>query len=116
MTINVYAKAGESLQQIGGELPGGWVTMISQRPEGDYIASDDGEWVIRQSTYAEELAELNRKYSSRRLGLCQAWLVAGVAGGADEATIKTEVSVEIDSLDAKYVVDVNNLKHKHGVV
>ena len=42
---NVYAQPGQSMQQVGGDCPDGWVVMTGQRPEGDYVANEAGEWV-----------------------------------------------------------------------
>ncbi|MGY3876350.1 hypothetical protein ACW5WK_02715 [Aeromonas enteropelogenes] len=43
----IYAKPGDSSQQFGGKCPDGWVQMQSKRPDGDYVAKENGEWVIR---------------------------------------------------------------------
>lgn len=43
---NVYAKPGESLQQIGGACPSGWIQMQGPRPSPEYIAREDGVWAI----------------------------------------------------------------------
>lgn len=43
--MNVYAKAGESLQQIGGDCPPGCACMNGERPGRDYIANEAGEWI-----------------------------------------------------------------------
>lgn len=41
----VFARPGESLQQIGGSCPDDWVTMESVRPEGDFLADATGKWI-----------------------------------------------------------------------
>lgn len=41
----VFAKVGQSLQQIGGDCPDGWVTMVSERPTTSHVATVSGEWV-----------------------------------------------------------------------
>ncbi|WP_122663496.1 hypothetical protein [Pseudomonas viridiflava] len=53
----VYAVVGQSHQQVGGDLPEGWVIMHYQRPLGDdqyesndYTAQADGTWAITAST------------------------------------------------------------------
>ncbi|MGU5678108.1 hypothetical protein [Aeromonas allosaccharophila] len=41
----VFAKPGESQQQLGGCSPDGWVEMESERPAGDdWVASANGKW------------------------------------------------------------------------
>ena len=59
----IYAKIGESLQQIGGECPDGFIVMQSQRPDGDFIAEADGTWVNPNKLLT--LAELQDQAWSR---------------------------------------------------
>lgn len=40
----VFAEVGQSLQQIGGDCPDGWIEMSEPRPHSDYVASADGNW------------------------------------------------------------------------
>ncbi|MDD4599610.1 hypothetical protein SDC9_04128 [bioreactor metagenome] len=40
----IYAKVGESFQQVGGSCPDGFIEMQSERPGVDYVAKDDGTW------------------------------------------------------------------------
>lgn len=42
--MQVFAMPGESLQQIGGDCPEGWVVMNDQRPDVGCIARADGTW------------------------------------------------------------------------
>lgn len=42
--MQVFAMPGESLQQIGGDCPEGWVVMNDQRPDVGSIARADGTW------------------------------------------------------------------------
>lgn len=43
--MNIYAKVGESFQQIGGECPKGFIVMQSERPDAEHIAKEDGTWI-----------------------------------------------------------------------
>ena len=43
--MNIYAKVGESFQQIGGTCPEDCIEMKTQRPDGFYIAGADGQWI-----------------------------------------------------------------------
>lgn len=52
--MQVFAQPGESLQQVGGECPDGWVTMDSHRPEPQYVAAADGAWIARPSMPSTE--------------------------------------------------------------
>ncbi len=42
--MQVFAMPGESLQQVGGECPEGWVVMQEQRPDVGFVAQADGTW------------------------------------------------------------------------
>lgn len=43
----IYAIVGDSFQQVGGPCPAGMIEMKDFRPEGDYVASETGEWIPR---------------------------------------------------------------------
>lgn len=42
--MQVFAMPGESLQQVGGDCPEGWVVMQEQRPDVGFVAQADGSW------------------------------------------------------------------------
>lgn len=42
--MKVFAEVGQSLQQVGGECPDGWIVMQGQRPEAYMLAQADGTW------------------------------------------------------------------------
>lgn len=44
--ISVYAEVGASLQQIGGDIPDGWIVMQGERPTPEHVANELGEWVL----------------------------------------------------------------------
>lgn len=46
--MSIFAEVGESLQQIGGECPAGWVLMQGARPGNDYVAAEDGTWIAME--------------------------------------------------------------------
>lgn len=41
----VFAEVGQSLQQVGGECPAGWIEMSEQRTNPTDIADANGNWV-----------------------------------------------------------------------
>lgn len=43
--MQVFAMPGESLQQVDGDCPEGWVVMQEQRPVFGLVARADGSWV-----------------------------------------------------------------------
>lgn len=69
--MKIYAKVGESLQQIGGQCPLGFIEMDSQRPtEGHWVAREGGVWgrdfsiniKLRQEAYKMESDPLGFEY------------------------------------------------------
>lgn len=61
--MQVFAKPGESLQQVGGERLPGWIEMQEQRPEIGCIAMPDGTW-----TTSAPSAPVNAMSCTRRQG------------------------------------------------
>ena len=49
----VIAEVGQSLQQIGGDCPDGWIEMSEQRPDASSIAQADGTWVSPPPEYRQ---------------------------------------------------------------
>lgn len=41
---SVFAEVGNSLQQIGGDCPAGWIEMAGARPTNEHVALVDGTW------------------------------------------------------------------------
>lgn len=42
----IYAKVGESFQQIGGSCPSEYVQMQGERPTPQHVACENGTWVL----------------------------------------------------------------------
>jgi len=42
----IYAVIGDSAQTFSRECPVGMIEMQTSRPDGDYIAGADGQWII----------------------------------------------------------------------
>lgn len=49
----VFAEVGQSLQQVGGDCPDGWVEMQGQRPDVGYVANADGTWAAPAPVYRQ---------------------------------------------------------------
>lgn len=63
--MSVYARVGESLQQIGGDCPEGWVVMTGERPTPDHTASPEGSWELTVDRVRQRLtAENNAAYEA----------------------------------------------------
>lgn len=49
--VKVFAEVGQSLQQIGGDCPDGWIEMSEQRSSPHAVAQSDGTWVEPPPVY-----------------------------------------------------------------
>lgn len=96
--MQVFAIAGESLQQVGGDCPDGWVVMQGQRPEPNYIAQVDGSWV--------EPAQPVPSSCTRRQGLL-ALLAFGIKRADIEAQIEA-IEDEIEREQAQIEYEAND--------
>ena len=71
--MQVFAEVGQSLQQVGGECPEGWVVMQGQRPESGHIAQADGTWAASPPAYREMSSlEFLRLFDTERRAIKQA--------------------------------------------
>lgn len=66
---SVYASPGESVQQIGGECPEGWVGMRQGRPTLDHVANVLGEWVLPPPAVPESVTKYQCCVALTRHGL-----------------------------------------------
>ena len=60
----IYAKVGESFQQIGGSCPSGYIEMQGERPTPQHIACENGTWGLPQPTKEQQLAKLESDYKT----------------------------------------------------
>lgn len=49
----IFAEVGQSLQQIGGDCPAGWIEMSEQRPDALSVAQADGTWASPPPLYRQ---------------------------------------------------------------
>lgn len=94
MSFIVYAKAGDSFQQIGGECPAGFIKMNGLRPDGDYIAAESGEWIPKPPPSQDELISLALDEKDKKLAgahekisFWQAELQLGIISDSDKAEL-----------------------------
>lgn len=110
MQFIVYAKVGDSFQQVGGGCPAGFIQMNGLRPDGDYIAAEGGEWVPAPPPSQEELialaqAEKNKKldYAHGKTSFWIAELQLGIISDSDKA----ELIRWMNYIKALNVIDVS---------
>ena len=65
--MKVYAEAGSSFQQVGGECPTGWIAMQGERPTPDHVANADGQWSLPEPDYPVIIAA--RRYEAEVGGI-----------------------------------------------
>lgn len=97
--MQVFAKPGESLQQVGGECPDGWVVMNGQRPDIKSVATEDGIWEYptEETTNAERDRAKNVLNPLRDTFLNR---LSGIAMFSEDASIKNEcASLRLALLD-----------------
>lgn len=106
----VFAKLGESLQQIGGKCPDDWVEMVGPRPDGGgWVAGTTGTWVQYTPNQSEVLFNLTTDYNNDINELCSGMLSAllkdGIAMESKFSTIR-EASIQ---RKVKYLNDKSNI-------
>lgn len=111
----IYAKPGDSAQQFGGTCPDGWVQMQSERPDGDYVASETGEWVAKELTYAEARKALNEQFYSDRDSLGTALANVQLLDGAEQEARIQDLQLDYADLVTQYNADVTALQSQYGV-
>lgn len=62
----VFAEAGSSLQQIGGDCPEGWIVMQGERPTPEHVAQKDGSWALPDPDHLAAIAA--RRYEAETSG------------------------------------------------
>ena len=76
------------------------VFMNEERPEGDYIATKDGEWVIDKTP---ALDALTNEYRAERANLCEAYTTATMQGDTETAESVAADMADLDSwFDEEY--------------
>lgn len=107
----IYAKPGESAQQFGGTCHDGWVQMQGERPEGNYVASEDGQWIIKQQTKNELLAVELEKYNIDLQTLRNQITTIDLNGGSDMELKKDRVRASMATRKAAYIASINSIKN-----
>lgn len=105
----IYAVIGTSQQTIIADsiryTPSeNEVRMKSERPnEGEYIANENGEWVVPEPTVEEQLAELDARYNAKKTEYTTAYTAAVMKGDTETAeAIKGYLDTLDDDYDAEY--------------
>lgn len=97
--MTVHAEVGSGLQQIGGNIPEGWVVMQGERPSPDHVAREDGVWALPEPDYPAIIAD--RRWQAEVAGIT----VNGMAvdTGRDSQALITGAAVSA-MLDPDYSV------------
>ena len=92
--INVYSEIDSNFQQIGGDLPEGWIRMEAQRPEGEdtlmYTAQRNGTWAITEETLNAKKSSIEALWREEQMPIAQQTVTAlaygetGIPGTVDD--------------------------------
>lgn len=61
----VCAEVGESLQQVGGTCPEGWIVMQGERPTPEHVAQADGSWGVPVLTTEQIAAQIRAERDAK---------------------------------------------------
>lgn len=70
--VRVFARPGESFQQLGGDCPEGCIHMVEERPGVDHVASADGQWIPAPPRVPEAVTALQGMLALNQAGHLQA--------------------------------------------
>lgn len=106
----VFAKLGESLQQIGGRCPDGWIEMESERPVGGgLVAGTNGTWVQYTPSQSEMLVNLATEYNNDINELCSGMVSALLKDGAVMDSKLNTIREASNQRKIKYLNDKANI-------
>jgi hypothetical protein len=81
--------------------------MKSERPsEGEYIANENGEWVVPEPTIEDKLETLDQQYNAEITRLGNEYNTAQLRGDTD---IQAALKEEMASLDSWYDEEYENI-------
>lgn len=94
--MQVFAMPGESLQQVGGDCPEGWMVMQEQRPDGGFVALADGSWAEPPQPVPASCTRRQGLLALLAFGFKRADIEAQIAAIADE-TEREEAQIEYEA-------------------
>lgn len=103
--MKIYGKIGTSQQivvadGVNYDPQSDEVLMQSERPEGDYIANANGEWVIDKTP---ALDALTAEYRAEKANLCEAYTTASMQGDTETAASVAQDMADLDAwFDEEY--------------
>lgn len=96
--MQVFAIVGESLQQVGGECPDGWVVMQGQRPDFGFVAQADGSWAEAPQPVPASCTRRQGLLALLSFGFKRADIESQIAAIEDE-TEREEAQIEYEAND-----------------
>ena len=106
----IYSLADDSMQQIGGECPEGWIKMARERPSNDYVATSEGKWIIPVKTKSEKLKAAMLEYNAGVESLKGQTLAALMVDGDAEAVKLVKIREELATMKTAYLTTVAAIK------
>lgn len=87
---------GESLQQVGGDCPEGWIVMQGQRPDVGFVAQADGSWVAPPPPVPASCTRRQGLLALLAFGFKRADIEAQIAAIEDE-TEREEAEIDYEA-------------------
>lgn len=108
--MTFYSLAGQSVQQIGGKCPEGWIEMECERPSNDYVATSKGKWIIPVETKSEKLKNATSEYSAVIESLKSQTVAAIMVDGTDKDAKLLKIRKELAVIKTEYLTKVAAIK------
>lgn len=108
--MKIYATIGMSQQTVVADNvkynpQPNEILMQSERPEGDYIAAETGEWIIDKTP---QLDALTAEYRAEKANLCEAYTTASMQGDTETAQSVVQDMADLDAwFDEEYEKIIN---------
>ena len=108
--MTFYSLVGQSIQQIGGECPYGWVEMECERPSADHVATESGGWIVPVPTKSDKLKTATQEYNTEVEVLKSQTIAALMLGGESEATKLASIRAELETMKSQYLTKIAAIK------
>ena len=95
----IYAKVGESFQQVGGSCPSGYIEMQGERPTPQHIAQANGTWALPQPTKEQKLQQLESDYQT---GVSELQKSLNIAQLRNDIALITDIRNDFAELQTAY--------------
>lgn len=96
--MKTFSSPGQSLAQVGGDCPEGWIEMEGQRPGPGYVAQADGSWAEAPQPVPASCTRRQGLLALLSFGFKRADIESQIAAIEDE-TEREEAQIEYEAND-----------------